>query len=177
MKLEFTEAKWQQDDSGFWISMKVCNPFAARQFLAQKKDKKYVAEIKEYHARRSLDSNAYCWVLIGKLAEVLRVSPEEIYRQAITSVGGNYEIFPVKNEAVVRWKEIWQSNGVGWICDDMGPSKLPGYTNVMCFYGSRVYDTAQMGRLIDIIVQECKLQGIETMTPDEIARMLEDENE
>jgi hypothetical protein len=34
-----------------------------------------------------------------------------------------------------------------------------------------------MSRLIDLIVQECKQQGIETMTPQEIAALMEAENE
>ena len=37
--------------------------------------------------------------------------------------------------------------------------------------GSSDYDTAQMSRLIEIIVEECKTQGIETLTPEELARM------
>jgi len=174
VRLEFNSAKWQQDDGGFWISLKVENPFEARRFLATKKDKKYVAEIKEWRERRSLDANAYFWTLAGKLSAKMGLSPEEIYRAAIRDVGDNYEVMPVRNDALERWKAIWSANGLGWICEEIGPSKLEGYTNVRNFYGSSVYDKAQMGRLIEIIVQECKLQGIETMTPAELARLMEE---
>lgn len=173
MRLEFTTAKWQQDDVGFWVSLKVENPFEARRFLATKKDKKYVAEVKEFREKRSLDANAYAWVLIGKLSEKLELSPEEIYRAAIRDVGNNYEVMPIRNDALERWKVIWQSNGLGWLCEEIGPSKLDGYTNVRSFYGSSAYDRAQMSRLINIIVQDCKTQGIETMTPAELARLTE----
>lgn len=44
----------------------------------------------------------------------------------------------------------------------------------MNYYGSSVYDKAQMARLIDIVVDECKEQGIETMTPEELARLTEE---
>ena len=174
MRLEFTRARWSQDDSGFWISLKVENPFEARRFLATKKDKKYVADIKEYRERRSLDANAYMWVLVGKLSGKLGLPPEEIYRAAIRDVGDNYEPMPVRNDALERWKAIWQSNGLGWLCEEIGPSKLEGYTNVLNFYGSSAYDKAQMSRLIDNIVQDCKAQGIETLTPDELARLTEE---
>lgn len=173
MRLEFTEAKWQQDDSGFWISLKVDNPFEARRFLAKKKEKKYVADIKEWRERRSLDANAYFWTLAGKLSAKLGISPEEIYRAMIRDVGGNYEVMPIRNDALERWKAIWQSNGLGWVCEEIGASKHEGYTNVRNFYGSSAYDKSQMSRLIEIIVQECKLQGIETMTPAELARLTE----
>ena len=174
MRLEFTAARWSQDDSGFWISLKVENPFEARRFLATKKEKKYVADIKEYRERRSLDANAYMWVLVGKLSGKLGLPPEEIYRAAIRDVGDNYEVMPVRNDALERWKTIWQSNGLGWLCEEIGPSKLDGYTNVRNFYGSSAYDKAQMSRLIDNIVQDCKAQCIETLTPAELARLTEE---
>ena len=53
------------------------------------------------------------------------------------------------------------------------PSKLPGCVNVILYYGSSTYDTAQMSRLINLAVQDCKEQGIETMTPQELAAMME----
>lgn len=173
MRLEFTTARWQQDDSGFWLSLKVENPFEARRFLAKKQEKKYVAEIKEWRERRSLDANAYFWTLAGKLSAKLGLSPEEIYRTMIRDVGGNYEVMPIRNDALERWKAIWQSNGLGWVCEEIGPSKHAGYTNVRNFYGSSAYDREQMSRLIEIVVQECKLQGIETLTPAELTRLTE----
>ena len=174
MRLEFTGAHWSQDDSGFWVSLKVENPFEARRFLATKKEKKYVADIKEYRERRSLDANAYMWVLVGKLSGKLGLPPEEIYRAAIRDVGDNYEVMPVRNDALERWKAIWQSNGLGWLCEEIGPSKLDGYTNVRNFYGSSAYDKAQMSRLINNIVQDCRAQCIETLTPAELARLTEE---
>lgn len=39
------------------------------------------------------------------------------------------------------------------------------------YRGSSTYDTAEMSRLIEGIIEECKEQGIETATPEELARM------
>ena len=52
------------------------------------------------------------------------------------------------------------------------PSKIEGCTNVILYYGSSTYNTEQMSRLINLVVEDCKAQGVETMTPDEINRML-----
>lgn len=41
-------------------------------------------------------------------------------------------------------------------------------------HGSSTYDTAQMSRLIDLIVQDCREQGIETLPPDKLAGMMEE---
>lgn len=127
-------------------------------------------EIKPHKKRRSLDANAYCWKLIGDLAAKLNVPRDELYRASIREIGGNSEIVCVKNAAVDKLCDGWRRNGIGWQTETM-PSKLPGCTNVILYYGSSTYDTAQMSRLIDNIVQDCKEVGIQTETPDQIAEM------
>lgn len=127
-------------------------------------------EIKPYRARRSLDANAYAWVLMDKLAEKLNESKEDIYREYIRNIGGNSELACVKNKAVERLREAWAKNGIGWQTETM-PSKIEGCTIVILYYGSSAYDTEQMSRLLDLIIQDCKEQGIPTETPDEIARL------
>ena len=172
MRAVFERAKVILDGEDAYLC--ICLPYQeAKAFTANMKPKKYAVEIKEYRQRRSMDANAYLWTMIGKLSAALHIPPEEIYREAIRDVGGNYEVMPVRNEALDKWKHIWQGNGLGWVCEEIGPSKLPGYTNVRNFYGSSAYDTAQMSRLIEIIATECKAQGIETMAQEELASLLE----
>lgn len=129
-------------------------------------------EAKKYRKQRSLDANAYCWVLIGKLAEKLNIKNIDVYKKAIREVGV-YEVIPIKNEAVERYIEVWQDNGLGWVCEKF-PSKLEGFTNVKAYYGSSVYDTKEMSRLIDNIVTECKEQGIETMSQNELDSLVKE---
>lgn len=141
-------------------------------WLRNKRDRPYDLIIKEHRKKRSLDANAYFWELVGQLADRLRITPKEIYRQAIQDIGGNYEIVPVKNEAVSKFKEAWEKNGLGWPCVDMGPSKLPGYRNLKAYYGSSTYDTRQMSMLIDHIVQDCKAVGLDTKSKEELDSLL-----
>ena len=75
-------------------------------------DKQLSIEVKQYKPKRSLDSNAYCWVLLDKLSEKLNVPKVEIYRKLIRDVGGVSEIVCIKNEAVERLCEGWQQNGI-----------------------------------------------------------------
>ena len=128
-------------------------------------------EVKPFRERRSLDANAYFWTLADKLSAVIKRSKEEIYREYIKDVGGNNEVVCVKNTAVERLCEGWGKNGIGWATDTF-PSKISGCTNVILYYGSSTYDTAQMSRLIDLIIQDCKEYGIETATPNQIAEMM-----
>ena len=140
-------------------------------------NRQYDLEIKEYRKKRSLDANAYCWVLLDKLSVELSkdgqtVSPEEVYCNLLPHVGGNSKILAIREDAIEAWKEIWSAGRTGWICEDMGPcANLDGYHNIRCFYGSSVYDTRQMSRLIDLVVQECRQLDIETATPAELARL------
>lgn len=136
--------------------------------LEQAKDKQF--EIKEYRQKRSLDSNAYCWVLLGKLQDKLHIPKEEIYRDLIKNIG-SYEVIPVKNEAVERFIQAWKHNGIGWVCETT-KSKLEGFTNVLAYYGSSTYNTKEMSRLIELIVQECKQLNIETKSKSEIDSLL-----
>lgn len=127
-------------------------------------------EIKRWRTRRSLDSNAYCWVLLDKLAAALGRTKLEIYREAIRGIGGVSEMVCVRDIAVDKLIEGWQHNGLGWFADKL-PSKLPGCTNVILYYGSSTYDSRQMSALIDHVVQDCRAVGIETMTPNELAAL------
>ena len=88
--------------------------------LEQEKDKQY--ELKEYKQKRSLDSNAYAWVLWGKLQDKLHIPKEDIYRDLIKNIG-SFEIVPVKNEAVEKFRQAWSKNGIGWLTETM-KSKL-----------------------------------------------------
>ncbi len=145
--------------------------------LEKLKDVKVNVEVKKWYKKRNLDCNAYMWLLIQKIAEKLStpdtvITKEDIYRDAIKEVGA-YQIVPIKNEAVEEWIRIWKSNGIGWICDTQ-PSKLEGFTNVMCYHGSSVYNQKEMNRLVDIIKEECRNLEIETMPPDELDALLKE---
>lgn len=139
----------------------------------RKEGKLYDLEVKEHRKKRSLDANAYCWTLINKISDALRITPIEIYRQAILNIGGNYEVIPIKEEAASHFKQVWEAQGLGWPCVDMGKSKIDGYRNLRAYYGSSTYDTRQMSQLIDNLVQDCKALDIETMTPDKLAALME----
>ena len=75
-----------------------------KNWLDTQPDKEY--EIKEHRQKRSLDANAYLWVLISKIQEVLNVPKEMIYKDLIKDIGV-YEVVPIKNIAVDKFCEAW----------------------------------------------------------------------
>lgn len=173
-------SKIEYRDGGLWLDLG-SRAIARRMSLEYgekvNSGKRYDVEIKQHRERRSLDANAYFWVLVGKLAEVLRISSTEIYRELIRGIGNNFEIVPIKISAVDDFCKAWEQNGKGWCTERTGSSKWRGYENIIIYYGSSTYDTAQMSRLIDLAIQECQEQGIETMPPDKVALLKENWNE
>lgn len=172
--MKTTQLKWSSDMEGTWLCALVAREDAMFALENFEQGKVYDLELKKARTKkRSLDSNAYCWVLMDKLAAHYRVPVSEVYRNFVREIGGNSEIVCMVNmeRAVDSFCRSWERNGLGWQTEVL-PSKIEGCVNVKVYYGSSTYDTVQMSRLIELVVQECKDAGIETMSPDELDRLL-----
>lgn len=133
-------------------------------------DKTYIMTIKEKKKKRSLNANNYFWKLCDELAVKTNIAKTELYKNYIKEIGGNSTTVCVMNKAVNDLCEGWRHNGIGWVTDTM-PSKIEDCTNVILYYGSSTYDTAQMSRLINLIVQDCMENGIPTLEDIELERL------
>jgi len=133
-------------------------------------DEFITVKISKFRKRRTLTQNAYLWTLCDELAQSLDSTAKEVYRLAIRHVGV-LELVPVKLESAKRWVSSWEGKGDGWICEEHRESKLEGYITYRCYYGSSVYNTKEQARLIDYIIDECKLLGIPTMSTNEVERL------
>lgn len=128
--------------------------------------------VSRHKEKRSLDANAYAWVLIDKIAEKKHLTKTEVYQHAIREIGGVSDIVCIQNKALNRFRKQWNKKGLGYQTEIMD-SKIPGCTVVILYYGSSCYDTAQMSSLIDALVQDAQSIGIETRTPEQIRELLE----
>ena len=144
-----------------------------RQLEGLKDDIELSVQVKEYRKKRSLSQNAYMWVLLDEIGKAVNRSKEDIYRELVKDYGV-FEIIPLKDEAVKRFNHNWAKNGLGWFTDVLGKSKLKGYTNLIVYYGSSTYDTKEMTRLLDAVINECQELGIQTMTLSEIMLLQND---
>lgn len=124
--------------------------------------------IKKWHQKRSLNANAYMWVLCDKLAEKLNIGKEEVYRRHIREVGVS-RVIELSEDISKTVFTAWQKLGVGWFVEES--AERDGIITAFLYYGSSAYNTTQMSRLIDSVVGECEIQGIQTATPDELAKM------
>ena len=136
----------------------------------------YTVSIKRRKKKRSLDANAYMWVLLKELAFKVENSPIELYKYYVRGFG-QYYVIPVREDALDAFSKVWSSHGIAWFVDDVGPCRrTAGYHNVKAYYGTSEYDTKSMSRLIDEVVLDCKAQGIETMSKKEIDNLLGGKN-
>lgn len=122
--------------------------------------------IKKRTNKRSLNANAYCWTLIGKIAERLSTTKTAVYREYIKDCGV-YRVVTLSDNAVGTFKYVWENQGLGWLCET-SKSRIKGFTDVIAYYGTSSYNVSQMARFIDYVVEEAKNLGIETLTAREI---------
>lgn len=132
--------------------------------LEQDQTKEY--EVTRYHKKRSLDANAYCWVLCTKIADVVMSTKDDIYLQMIHEYAPSM-LIPVMSETEVKgyfkYYEFFQTSTINAVPAD--------YYKV--FKGSSDMNAYEMALFLDHIIEECHDLGIETMTPNEIQRLKE----
>lgn len=127
--------------------------------------------IKPYKPKRSLSANAYMWVLVGKLADATGISSADIYRNSVKQLGIS-QLIVINAAAAPTFKRIWEQHGLGWFVDDVDED-TGGSVILRAYYGSSTYNRKQMAALIDLVVQDCRAVGIETLTPAELAGLVD----
>lgn len=172
METKVLKTLWSVDTDGTWLRLLVEDGQKARAYATANAANPQRLKLTGWREKRSLSANAYCWVLLGKLSEKLGIPPEEIYWQIIPDVGGNYTTATFRMEDVSMVRELWCRDHIGRRVDVIGATG-PGLVDVILYKGSSDYDTAQMARLIDLIIAECREQEIEYLPPDKLAAMLE----
>ena len=134
-------------------------------------------EIKPYRAKRSLDANAYYWVLITKLAKKISLSNPELHNMMLRMYGqaeiiegkAVYLTIPDTEEAERKVNNATDYHLQATSQVREGNDGIM-YRTYKLLRGSRTYNTEEMARLIDGLVQCCKDAGIpdsDIASPDE----------
>lgn len=125
---------------------------------------KIAVKIDKYRKKRSLNANAYAWLLIGKIADDRRLSKEEVYLQMLKHYG--------QSEVISVLARVPIKNYVKY-CEEFGETTLNGkdFKHYKVYKGSSEFDTREMSIFIDGIVNEAQELGIQTITPNELANL------
>lgn len=136
-------------------------------------DRDKVFEVKEHKEKRSLNANAYFHVLVGKIADCMKISHSEAHNNLIAEYGFLDEDLPtVILDDEIEWNKLQnihlRPTSHTKVLDN---GKL--YRIYYVMRGSHTYDTREMSRLIQGTVDEAKALGIETLNPEELNRLIE----
>lgn len=130
------------------------------------KGKSLTVEIKQVSKKRSLNANGMCWAICQQIAEELSkdgvmYTKEDVYREAIKHYGA-FVIKEIPDDLLQDWLEMWRNKGLGWIAEPISARMTS--TDVICYKGSSEYDTTQMARLIDGLIQDAESVGLSVLS-------------
>lgn len=126
----------------------------------QDKDKLY--EVKEYKKKRNNNQNSKYWKLLFELSLKTKISVEELHFNMLKNYSQRYEIL-VPADKEIRGIEYYEKK-----------SKI--IKDGKEFYVYHVYTpshelkTDEFAILLEGLIQECKQQGMDTRSPNEIKR-------
>lgn len=124
--------------------------------------------------KRSLNANNYFWKLLQELCELAEIDTVEEYKRRVKELG-IFRRFKIEKDNINTFKKMWTSQGVAWFCEIFDTEIIGNieFKIINAYYGSSSFNSKQMSRLINDLVEDCKVYGIETKTPAEIKSLLE----
>lgn len=135
-------------------------------------EKHYEIDLKPVRKKRSLDANGYYWTLLSKLASLLGTSREELHTQMIHDYGAikvdedgdlcKFFLAPGKDPSYIAKYSMVVGE------DEVDGERVLLY---VILKGSSEMDTKEFSHMLDMLIEECKSQGIPTATPEELAKM------
>lgn len=134
------------------------------------------AELKKHHEKRSLDANAYYWLLIGKIGKATGDDKNRIHNMMLNRYG---ELERMPDGSLIPFCIRDDIDYLGFPYPHLKPTQKTlskGNRLYRWYYqikGSSGYNTSEMSALIDGVVSECREMGIETLPPEELERMME----
>lgn len=131
-------------------------------------------KIGKYRKKRSLDANAYHWLLCGKIAAALETDQDSVhydlmvrYGTILTDDSGNTQMIRAIPEVNLRRCNVYAR---------MIKNERDRDGNLFYIYAlikpSREYDSKEMAQLIKGTISEAEEMGIGTLTPAELAEMM-----
>jgi len=140
-------------------------------------------EVKPHKEKRSLDANGYYWALVSQIAKALRatgdpVTNEEVHRMMIRQYG----CVEIGEDGAAKWIVLQEGEkppeGI-YLMPTKYSVKIPGKNGetvlghvYIVMRGTHTYNTQEMTALLNGVVEDAKLLGIDTLTPAERERML-----
>lgn len=134
--------------------------------------------IKTWREKRSLDANSYYWKLITELASALKMPVPELHNRMLMEYG---VLETIDGHTVqLELPDTHEAERKAYLSTTyhLRPTSevfFSGYGTKRVWQmlkASHEMDTKEFSNLIEGIVDECKMAGINTLPPDKIAAMM-----
>lgn len=141
-------------------------------------------DIKEHKANRSLNQNSYYWALLAKVAEKSSISRNRCHNEMLASYGQDeyvddrlvYVTIP-DNEKAEREAMEAETYHLRPTSSVMDGNDGMLYRVWVMLRGSHTYNTAEMRRLLEGMIDEAKQLGIETLPEEELEMLYAQANQ
>lgn len=148
-----------------------------RQYVAEhieelKQQKTLTVNIDKYKEKRSLNANAYAWVLMQEIAKYEHTDKWSVYLIMLQRYSDKFTHIIVPEEALELAKEQWRTTV------ELGKIRVNGRIGIQlqCYYGSHHFNKEEMGIFIDGLIMECEEKNIAVLPPERIKKMKEEWN-
>lgn len=131
-------------------------------------------EIEVKRKKRSKNANSYFWKLLQELCCELNLDVIQEYRKRVKELG-IFQTFELDIKNLATFEFLWNKNGIGWFTEKVEENEEKAIINA--YYGSSSYNSKQMSKLIDNLVQDCRSVGIQTLEDIEIEELIRSEYE
>lgn len=146
--------------------------------LEQLKDIKLSIQVKKWRKKRSINANNYFWKLLSEYSEEKNVDTIEEYKERVKRLG-IFRRFRIEDKDKKTFEIMWQDKGIAWFCEIADTEYIGDieFKIINAYYGSSSFNSKQMSRLINDLVEDCKEVGIETKPQAEIDSLLKEWDE
>lgn len=132
--------------------------------------------LKRFRKKRTMNQNAYYWKLIGMVSDKSGLSGARLHNELLRE-----HPHPVIDDRTMSCWDVWMDDteenftkaleSTTYHLYPMDAIDSEGRRQFRMIRGSSTFDSAEMGALLDSLIERAKEYGVETLTPDEIARM------
>ena len=143
---------------------------------AEDKEALYDLSLHKDVKKRSLNANNYFYLLITKIAEKQRLSLNEVHNMMLSSYGyPEYMDDKIVYFILPDRVDVNKLEGVHLKATAKTQTLSNGELNrvYIVMRGSHTYNSAEMSRLINGVIQEAETLDIETLTPNQKEQMLQ----
>lgn len=126
-------------------------------------------DITKYRNHRSLSANGLLWVMCEQIANAIRSNKDDVYIMMLKRYG-QFVPMTTNKKYIEAIEQEWRAIEI------IGEKEQEGHEIIkfLAYRGSSTYNTEEMSRLLDGVIDEAKDLGIETIDEIQLKSLMEE---